>query len=140
MPTAQELKKAWEDLDAQIAAGGRGGQAAGQRGGPSAGKEEAQAAAKKAWREEEVRLQEQAHLAAKAKAWEEEQRAHVRKRRGSLLSETSTRWRPPPGRGRHDDGYSSCCQILPEVWRRRRGWKVHPGTRGKGKCRPWRRS
>ena len=71
MPTAQELKRAREALDTQIAAVEQEEREA--KVARLRAEEEARAAAEKAWREEEARVQEQAHLAAEARAREEEQ-------------------------------------------------------------------
>ena len=71
MPSTQELKKAHNFLDAQIAMVEREEWKVEQA--HLRAKEEARAATKKAWREEEVQVQEQACLAVKASAWEEEQ-------------------------------------------------------------------
>ena len=44
-----------------------------------------------------------------------------------------------PGRGHHGDGSSCHHQIPLEVQRRRREWKAHPTTRGRGERQPLRR-
>ena len=62
-----------------------------------------------------------------------------RRRNDSWWSETSARRRALPGRGHCGDGFFCHCRILPEVRRRRRGWKAYPRTRGRDKCRPLRR-
>ena len=129
MPTAQELKRAHEALDAQIAAAEQKECEAEEA--RLRAEEEARVAAEMAWLEEEVREWECALEEARqakeawARAAEEVRKQESDKRRrrrtSSWRSGVSARRGGLPGRGHHDDGYSCRCRTPPEVRRRRRG-------------------
>ena len=116
MPTAQELKRVQEELDAQIAA---------------AEKEEHEAEEARLWVEEEARVAaKKARLEEEAWEWEHGLRRRsgsrsssstCERRTSSWRSETSVRRGGLPGRGHR--GNDSFChrRILPEVRRKRRG-------------------
>ena len=117
MPSTQELTRAWEELDAQIAAAEQEDREA--EDARLWAKEKAWAAAEKARlkeeREWEHTLKRRGCELRRRLGRERRSSACARKRRNLRWSETSARRRALAGRGHRGDGFFCHCQNLPEV-------------------------